>query len=172
MVSGAITVAPGAQGSMETKVFIGPKVQDILEQAAPNLRLTVDYGWLTILAQPLFWLLKTIHSFIGNWGWSIILVTFCIKAVFYKLSEASYKSMARMKALQPKLASLKERHGDDRAAMGQATMELYKKERVNPLGGCFPMLVQIPVFIALYWTLLESVELRHAPWMLWIQDLV
>jgi YidC/Oxa1 family membrane protein insertase len=171
MVSGAITVAPGAQGSMETKVFIGPKVQDILEQAAPNLRLTVDYGWLTILAQPLFWLLKTIHSFIGNWGWSIILVTFCIKAVFYKLSEASYKSMARMKALQPKLASLKERHGDDRAAMGQATMELYKKERVNPLGGCFPMLVQIPVFIALYWTLLESVELRHAPWMLWIQDL-
>lgn len=171
IVSAAKTVAPGGEQTMNTTAFIGPKVQDILEEAAPNLRLTVDYGWLTILAQPLFWLLKTIHGFIGNWGWSIILVTLCIKAVFYKLSEASYKSMARMKALQPKLASLKEKHGDDRAAMGQATMELYKKERVNPLGGCFPMLIQIPVFIALYWMLLESVELRQAPWILWIKDL-
>ncbi len=171
MVSSPVTVAPGAQAQVATKTFIGPKVQDLLEAAAPNLRLTVDFGWLTILAQPLFWLLKTIHGFIGNWGWSIILVTLCIKAVFYKLSEAGYKSMARMKALQPKLATLKEKHGDDRAAMGQATMELYKKERVNPLGGCFPMLIQIPVFIALYWMLLESVELRHAPWILWIKDL-
>lgn len=171
LVSAAQTLEPGAEGQAATTAFIGPKVQDLLEASAPNLRLTVDYGWLTILAQPLFWLLKTIHGFIGNWGWSIILVTLCIKLMFYKLSEAGYKSMARMKALQPKLAALKEKHGDDRAAMGQATMELYKKERVNPLGGCFPMLVQIPVFIALYWMLLESVELRHAPWILWIKDL-
>jgi len=171
LVSAPIQVAPGAQATLSTDTYIGPKIQDQLAAAAPNLELTVDYGWLTIIAQPLFWLLKTIHSFIGNWGFSIILVTFCIKAVFYKLSEASYRSMARMKLLQPKLASLKERHGDDRAAMGQATMELYKKERVNPLGGCLPMIVQIPVFIALYWTLLESVELRQAPWILWIQDL-
>jgi len=171
LVSAPVQVAPGDQATLSTRAFIGPKIQDKLAAAAPNLELTVDYGWLTILAQPLFWLLKTIHSFVGNWGFAIILVTFCIKAVFYKLSEASYRSMARMKLLQPKLASLKEKHGDDRAAMGQATMELYKKEKVNPLGGCLPMIVQIPVFIALYWTLLESVELRHAPWILWINDL-
>jgi len=171
LVSAPVQIAPGAQTTLSTEAFIGPKIQDELAAAAPNLELTVDYGWLTIIAQPLFWLLKTIHSFVGNWGFAIILVTFCIKAVFYKLSEASYRSMARMKLLQPKLASLKEKHGDDRAAMGQATMELYKKEKVNPLGGCLPMIVQIPVFIALYWTLLESVELRHAPWILWIQDL-
>jgi len=171
VVSASRAVAPGGETAFSSKAFIGPKIQDILEAAAPNLRLTVDYGWLTILAQPLFWLLKTIHGFIGNWGFAIILVTFCIKAVFYKLSEAGYRSMAKMKLLQPKLASLKERHGDDRAKMGQATMELYKKEKVNPLGSCFPMLIQIPVFIALYWMLLESVELRQAPWILWIKDL-
>lgn len=171
MASGVQTIPAGGQGNFDTKAYIGPKIQDNLSAAAPNLELTVDYGWLTILAQPLFWLLKAIHSVIGNWGFAIIGVTFCIKAVFYKLSEASYRSMARMKKLQPKLAGLKERHGDDRAKMGQATMELYKKEKVNPLGGCLPMLVQIPVFIALYWTLLESVELRQAPWILWIKDL-
>lgn len=171
LVSSPVTVAPGGSVTLNTSAFIGPKIQDKLAAAAPHLELTVDYGWLTIIAQPLFWLLKTFHSFIGNWGFAIILVTFVIKAVFYKLSEASYRSMARMKLLQPKLAELKERHGDDRAAMGQATMELYKKEKVNPLGGCLPMIVQIPVFIALYWTLLESVELRHAPWILWIEDL-
>ena len=124
-----------------------------------------------ILAQPLFVVLKFIHGVIGNWGWSIIILTLMIKAVFYKLSKASYTSMARMKKLQPKLQSLKERYGDDRAKMGQETMALYKKEKVNPLGGCLPMIVQIPVFIALYWMLLESVELRQAPWMGWIQDL-
>jgi len=171
MVSASQTVQPGASGSFSTKAYIGPKIQDNLSAAAPHLELTVDFGWLTIIAQPLFWLLKTIHSYIGNWGWAIIFTTFIIKAVFYKLSEASYRSMARMKLLQPKLATLKERFGDDRAKMGQATMEMYKKEKVNPLGGCLPMIVQIPVFIALYWTLLESVELRQAPFMLWIKDL-
>ena len=171
MVSASQVVPAGSQGSFATKAYIGPKIQDNLSAVAPHLELTVDFGWLTIIAQPLFWLLKTIHSFVGNWGWAIIFTTFVIKAVFYKLSEASYRSMAKMKLLQPKLLSLKERHGDDRAKMGQATMELYKKEKVNPLGGCLPMLIQIPVFIALYWTLLESVELRQAPFMLWIQDL-
>ncbi|MFK7995121.1 MAG: membrane protein insertase YidC [Granulosicoccus sp.] len=171
MVSASQLVPAGAQGTFTSKAYIGPKIQDNLNAAAEHLELTVDFGWLTIIAQPLFWVLKTIHSYIGNWGWAIIFTTFIIKAVFYKLSEASYRSMARMKLLQPKLASLKERYGDDRAKMGQATMELYKKEKVNPLGGCLPMIIQIPVFIALYWTLLESVELRQAPFMLWIKDL-
>ncbi|MEE9319106.1 MAG: membrane protein insertase YidC [Granulosicoccus sp.] len=171
MVSASQVIPAGGQGTFSTSAYIGPKIQETLKAAAPHLELTVDYGWLTIIAQPLFWLLKTIHSFVGNWGWAIVGVTICVKALFYKLSEASYKSMARMKLLQPKLASLKERYGDDRAKMGQATMELYKKEKVNPLGGCLPMIIQIPVFIALYWTLLESVELRQAPWMLWIKDL-
>ena len=171
LVSASETVPAGGQTTFGSSAYIGPKIQERLAAAAPNLELTVDYGWLTILAQPLFWLLKTIHGFIGNWGFAIILVTCCIKAVFYKLSEAGYRSMAKMKLLQPKLTALKERHGDDRAAMGQATMELYKKEKVNPLGGCFPMLIQIPVFIAFYWMLLESVELRQAPWILWIRDL-
>ncbi len=171
MYSSSQAIPAGGQGTFSTSAYVGPKIQDNLNAAAEHLELTVDFGWLTILAQPLFWLLKTIHGFIGNWGWAIVGVTICIKAVFYKLSEASYRSMAKMKLLQPKLASLKERHGDDRAKMGQATMELYKKEKVNPLGGCLPMLIQIPVFIALYWTLLESVELRQAPWILWIKDL-
>ena len=171
MYSSSQAIPAGGQGTFSTSAYVGPKIQDNLNAAAEHLELTVDFGWLTILAQPLFWLLKTIHGFIGNWGWAIVGVTICIKAVFYKLSEASYRSMAKMKLLQPKLASLKERHGDDRAKMGQATMDLYKKEKVNPLGGCLPMLIQIPVFIALYWTLLESVELRQAPWILWIKDL-
>jgi len=171
MISEGKSIPAGTAHTFSTKAYIGPKIQDNLKAAAPNLELTVDYGWLTILAQPLFWLLKTIHGFVGNWGWAIILVTCVIKAIFYKLSEASYRSMAKMKKLQPKLQELKERHGDDRAKMGQATMELYKKEKANPLGGCLPMLIQIPVFIALYWTLLESVELRQAPWMFHIKDL-
>jgi len=171
MNSHLMTVNAGSTASFSGKAFIGPKVQDYLNAAAPHLELTVDYGWLTILAQPLFWLLKKIHSFVGNWGWAIVLLTCLIKLFFYPLSQAGYKSMARMKKLQPKMVSLKEKYGDDRAKMGQATMELYKKEKVNPLGGCFPMLVQIPVFIALYWMLLESVELRQAPWMFWIKDM-
>lgn len=169
--SQAITLQPGESHTFETDFYAGPKVQDKMEELAPNLRLTVDYGYLTFLAQPLFWLLNKIHSIVNNWGWSIILLTVVVKAVFYKLSEMSYKSMARMKKLQPKMQELKERHGDDREAMGRATMEMYKKEKVNPLGGCLPMLIQIPVFIALYWTLMESVELRQAPWIGWIKDL-
>ncbi len=171
MISEAKTIAPGTQATFSSKAFIGPKIQEILAETGDHLELTVDFGLLTIIAQPLFWLLKTIHGFVGNWGWAIILSTCVIKAIFYKLSEASYRSMAKMKKLQPKLAELKERYGDDRAKMGQATMELYKKEKANPLGGCLPMIIQMPVFIALYWTLLESVELRQAPWMFHIQDL-
>lgn len=171
MKSPVMTVEAGQQGTFSATGYVGPKVQDWLKEAAPHLELTVDFGFLTIIAQPLFLLMKMFHGWVGNWGWAIVLLTCLIKAVFYPLSQASYKSMARMKKLQPKLQALKERYGDDRARMGQETMELYKKEKVNPLGGCFPMLVQIPVFIALYWMLLESVELRQAPWALWIKDL-
>ena len=171
MISAAQTVPAGTQATFSTKAYIGPKIQENLKATAPHLELTVDYGWLTIIAQPLFWLLKFIHGYVGNWGWAIILSTCVIKAIFYKLSESSYRSMAKMKKLQPKLLELKERYGDDRAKMGQATMELYKKEKTNPLGGCLPMIIQMPVFIALYWTLLESVELRQAPWMFHIHDL-
>ena len=169
--SDAIQVADGTAGKMQTGFFVGPKIQDRMKEVAPNLDLTVDYGFLSVIAKPIFWLLQKIHSLVGNWGWAIVGVTMCIKLLFYKLSEASYRSMARMRKLQPQLVALKERHGDDRAKMGQATMDLYKKEKVNPLGGCLPILVQIPVFISLYWVLLESVELRQAPWILWIKDL-
>lgn len=169
--SESVTLQPGQAHTFETTFYVGPKKQEKMEALAPNLRLTVDYGFLTVIAQPLFWLLNTIHAVVNNWGWSIILLTVVVKGLFYKLSEMSYKSMARMKKLQPKMAELKTRLGDDREAMGRATMDLYKKEKVNPLGGCLPMIVQIPVFIALYWTLMESVELRQAPWMGWIKDL-
>ncbi len=165
------SVPSGASETFTSRLFVGPKIQDRLEQVADKLRLTVDYGYLTILAEPLFWLLSKIHEYVGNWGLAIIVVTVMIKAVFYKLSELSYRSMARMRKLQPKLQSLKERFGDDRQKLGQETMNLYRKEKINPLGGCLPMLVQIPVFIALYWVLLESVELRQAPFALWIKDL-
>lgn len=171
MYSDSQTVNAGASANFVSEFFVGPKDQERLEAAATNLNLTVDFGWLTVLANPIFWLLKKIHGFVGNWGWSIIILTLLIKVLFYKLSEASYKSMARMRKLQPKMQSLKEKYGDDRQKIGEATMKLYKEEKVNPLGGCLPMLVQIPVFIALYWVLLESVELRQAPWILWIQDM-
>jgi YidC/Oxa1 family membrane protein insertase len=164
-------VAPGESKDFVTQLYLGPKIQDRLEELAPNLRLTVDYGFLTVLAQPLFWLLKQIHSIVGNWGWAIIFLTILIKLAFFKLSETSYRSMANMRKLTPKIASLKERYGQDKQRMNQAMMDLYKQEKINPLGGCLPILVQIPVFIALYWVLLESVELRQAPFMLWIQDL-
>ncbi len=169
--SGAVDVAAGTSQKLTTGLFVGPKIQDRMREVAPHLDLTVDYGFLSVIAKPIFWLLGKIHSIVGNWGWAIVGVTMCIKLIFYKLSEASYRSMARMRKLQPQLVSLKERYGDDRAKMGQATMDLYKKEKVNPLGGCLPILVQIPVFISLYWVLLESVELRQAPWILWIEDL-
>ncbi len=171
MYTNAETIEPGKSAQFMSEIYVGPKDQERLQKAADKLNLVVDFGWLTIIANPIFWLLKKIHGFVGNWGWSIIFLTMIIKGIFYKLSEASYKSMARMRKLQPKLADLKEKYGDDKAKVGQATMELYKTEKVNPLGGCLPMIVQIPVFIALYWVLLESVELRQAPWALWIKDM-
>ncbi|EGW54083.1 Oxa1/YidC membrane insertion protein [endosymbiont of Tevnia jerichonana (vent Tica)] len=143
----------------------------MLEPIAKGLELTVDYGWLTVIAVPIHWVLKQIHQVVGNWGWAIIILTILIKAIFYKLSETSYKSMANMRKLTPRLQALKDRYGDDKQRLNQAMMDLYKTEKVNPLGGCLPIVVQIPVFIALYWVLLESVEMRHAPFMLWIDNL-
>ncbi len=167
----AVTVPAGAQGETSATLYAGPKSQDKLEELSPGLRLTVDYGILWFIAQPIFWLLENIHALLGNWGWSIIVLTIVIKLAFFPLSAASYKSMARMRAVSPKMQALKEQHGDDRQKMSQAMMELYKKEKINPLGGCLPILVQMPVFLALYWVLLESVEMRQAPWMFWITDL-
>lgn len=164
-------VAPGAQHTVSTQFYAGPKDQYVLRDISEGLDLTVDYGWLWWIAQPLFWLLTKLHGIFGNWGWSIIALTFIIKLAFFRLSATSYRSMANMRRLQPKMLELRERFGDDRQKMSQATMELYKKEKINPLGGCLPILVQMPVFIALYWTLMESVELRHAPFMFWIKDL-
>ena len=171
MIAPNRVVADGSSALFETRLFIGPKLQDEMKAVVPGLELTVDYGLLTVLAQPVFWLLKTIHNLVGNWGWSIIFVTMLIKLAFYKLSETSYKSMANMRKLAPRMKTLKERYGDDRQKLNQAMMEMYKKEKINPLGGCLPILVQIPVFISLYWVLLESVELRQAPFALWITDM-
>jgi len=165
------TIEPGNRAVFESTLFIGPKLQSQLEDTAEGLKLTVDYGRLTILAQPLFWLLQTIHNVIGNWGWTIIIVTFLIKLVFYKLTEKSGRSMAKMRKIAPRLKAVQERHKDDREALSRAMMDLYKREKVNPAAGCWPMLIQIPFFIAFYWTLLESVEMRQAPFMLWITDL-
>lgn len=165
------SVAPGETGRFTSTLFLGPKLQDQMKEVATGLELTVDYGVLTILAEPVFWLLKWLYKMVGNWGWAIVLVTVVIKVVFYKLSETSYKSMANMRKLAPRLQSLKERYGDDKQRLNQAMMEMYKTEKINPLGGCLPVLVQIPVFIALYWVLLESVELRQADFILWLNDL-
>ena len=164
-------VAPGSVADLGLELYMGPKNQDRLAQIADGLDLTVDYGWLWFIAQPLFWLLKWLHKLVGNWGWAIVLVTVLIKLAFYHLSATSYRSMANMRRMAPRLQSLKERYGDDKQRLNQAMMELYKKEKINPLGGCLPILVQIPVFIALYWVLLESVEMRQAPFILWIEDL-
>ena len=166
-----IAIAPGQTGSIDTQFYVGPKDQYRLAEISDHLDLTVDYGWLWWAAQPLFWLLQFIQSYVVNWGVAIVLLTVCVKAAFFKLSATSYRSMARMKKLQPQMASMKERFGDDRQAMSQEMMKLYKKEKVNPMGGCLPILIQMPVFLALYWVLLEAVELRHAPFMFWIQDL-
>ncbi len=166
-----MNVAPGATHEFTTQLFAGPKLQDRLADVATGLELAVDYGWLTVLSQPLFWLLNWLYGLFGNWGWAIIMLTILIKLAFYKLSETSYKSMANMRRVAPRLQALKDRYGDDKQRMNQAMMELYKKEKINPLGGCLPILVQIPVFIALYWVLLESVELRQAPFILWIDNL-
>jgi YidC/Oxa1 family membrane protein insertase len=164
-------IAPGASASVEVPVYIGPQETENLQQVAPGLELVVDYGWLTIIAAPLFWLLKWIHGTVGNWGWAIIVLTILIKLVFYPLNAKAGRSMAQMKVLAPKMEKLKKMYGDDRQKLNQAMMELYRTEKINPLGGCLPIVVQIPVFIALYWVLLASIELRHAPWLGWIQDL-
>jgi YidC/Oxa1 family membrane protein insertase len=164
-------IAPGATGSLTVPLYVGPQEVEKLAKLAPGLDLTIDYGWLTIIASPLFKVLSYIHSWVGNWGIAIILLTVLIKLLFFPLSAASYKSMAKMKLLAPKLQKLKEQYGDDKAKMNQAMMELYKTEKVNPLGGCLPIVIQIPVFISLYWVLLAAVELRHAPFFGWIKDL-
>lgn len=171
MRSQPITVQPGGTAEFDTELFAGPNLQGQMEEASKGMELLTDYGIFTVISKPLFWLLSKIHGVINNWGWSIIILTFLIKLVFYKLSETSYRSMARMRSVQPKLVSLKERYVNDKPKMNQALMELYKKEKINPLGGCLPIVVQIPVFISLYWVLLESVELRQADFMLWIHDL-
>ncbi len=166
-----INVGPGETKTVNAELFVGPKLQDQLNETAEGLALTVDYGILAILAQPLFWLLGKVHDLLGNWGWTIIMVTFLIKLAFYKLTEASGRSMAKMRKLQPRLKALQERYKDDRPALSQHMMDLYKREKVNPAAGCLPMLIQIPFFIAFYWVLLESVEMRQAPFALWITDL-
>lgn len=165
------TVAPNQQHKFNIQLYAGPKEQKKLAELAPGLDLTVDYGFLWFIAQPLFWLLDYIHQWVGNWGWAIIILTILIKLAFFHLSATSYKSMANMRRLQPRLMSLRERYADDKTRLNQAMMDLYKKEKINPLGGCLPILVQIPVFIALYWVLLESVELRQAPFILWLNNL-
>jgi len=164
-------VAAGASASVSVPLYAGPEEPRKLEAIAPGLDLTVDYGWLTVIAVPLFWLLEWLHRWVGNWGVAIIILTVIIKLLFYPLSAASYRSMAKMRVVAPKMQRIKDQYGNDRQRMQQAMMELYKTEHINPLGGCMPIVVQIPVFIALYWVLLASVELRHAPFVLWIDDL-
>lgn len=164
-------VPAGSQATQTKTFYAGPEIADTLKALAPHLDLTIDYGWLWPISVGIFWIMRKIYTWVGNWGWSIVLVTLLIKLVFYKLSETSYRSMAKMRKLTPRLQALKERYGDDRAKLSQATMELYKKEKANPLSGCLPMLIQIPFFIALYYVLVESVELRQAPFILWIHDL-
>jgi len=166
-----LNVQPNTEATTSAIFYVGPKDQEVLEAIAPNLDLTIDYGFLWMISQPLFWLLIKIQSLVSNWGLAIIVITLIVKGGMYPLTKAQYTSMAKMRALAPKMAQLKERFGDDRQKMSQATMEMYRKEKVNPAGGCLPLLVQMPIFLALYWVFLESVELRHAPFMLWIQDL-
>lgn len=165
------TVAPGTEQRFTTRLYVGPNLQDTIGQVAPGLELTVDYGFLKAISEPLFWLLKKFHEYTGNWGVAIILLTLLVKAAFYKLSEAQYRSTAKMRKFAPRIADLRERYADDRERMSRAMMELYKKEGFNPLAGCWPLLVQMPVFFALYWVFLESVELRQASFALWINDL-
>ena len=169
--SAPLELAPGASGETGMQFYAGPKDQYALAEISPNLDLTVDYSFLWFLAAPIYWLLTRIDSFAGNYGVSIILLTLVVKLIFYKLSETQYRSMAGMRRLMPKMQQLRERHGADRMKLQQATMDLYKKEKINPFGGCLPLLVQMPVFIALYWVLMQSVELRHAPFFLWLNDL-
>jgi YidC/Oxa1 family membrane protein insertase len=169
--SPALALDPGQQGTVGAQFYAGPKDQYRLKEISPYLELSVDYGWLWWIAQPLFWLMTKIHSLVGNWGVAIILLTVTVKAAFFKLSATSYRSMANMRRVQPKMQDIREQFADDKQKQSQAMMELYRKEKINPMGGCLPILVQMPVFIALYWVLMESVELRQAPFILWIKDL-
>lgn len=170
-ISPAVEIAPGEEAEIVELIYIGPKDQDKLAKIADGLDLTVDYGMLWFIAKPLFWALGEIHQITGNWGWSIVLVTILLKLLFYKLSAAGYRSMANMRRVQPRIVSIRDRYKDDKARLNQAMMQIYKEEKINPLGGCLPILVQIPVFIALYWVLLESVELRQASFIFWLRDL-
>lgn len=167
----AVSIDAGQTGEITSRLVIGPKLQNRLEEIEPGLDLTIDYGILTIIAKPLFWLLDFFHGIFNNWGWAIIFLTITVKLLFYKLSEMSYRSMARMRKVAPRMAKMKEQFGDDRQAMSKAMMDLYKREKINPMGGCLPILVQMPVFISLYWVLLASVEMRHAPFALWLTNL-
>jgi len=164
-------IAPGQSGELSANIYVGPKDQIILEEVSPNLELTVDYGWLWWVAQPLFWVMTMINSVVPNWGLTIILLTIFVKALFFNLSAKSYESMANMRRVTPKLTEIKERYADDKQKQSQMMMDLYKKEKINPMGGCLPIFIQMPVFIALYWVLMESIEIRHAPFFGWIQDL-
>ena len=165
------TIAPNASASNDTRLYVGPQESKLLEKTAPGLELVKDYGWLTIIAKPIFWLMTHIHNEVGNWGWTIILLTCLIKLIFAPLSAASYRSMAKMKQFTPRITELRERYKDDKQRMNKELMGLYKAEKINPLGGCLPVVIQIPVFISLYWVLLASVEIRNAPWLGWIQNL-
>jgi len=170
-ISPPIYARPGQTAQVREQIYVGPKIQDTLEQIAPGLELTVDYGVLWILAKPLYWCLERLHGLAGNWGWAIVLVTVLLKLAFFHLSAAGYRSMANMRRVQPRIMALRDRYKDDRARLNQAMMQIYKEEKINPFGGCLPILIQIPVFIALYWVLLESVEMRQAPFVLWLRDL-
>lgn len=169
--SPSVTVPANTELQLNAQLYAGPKVQTAMEKYAKGLELTVDYGWLTVIGKPIYWLLNYIYAFVNNWGLAILGVTLCIKLLFFKLSQASYRSMARMRKIQPQLKALQERFADDKPRFNQEMMEMYKREKVNPLGGCLPIMVQIPVFISLYWVLIETVEIRQAPFFLWIQDL-
>ena len=171
MITPLDSIAPGTSKSIETTLFVGPQVEKALETLTPGLELVKDYGWLTVLAKPLYWLLDKLHGFIGNWGWSIVALVVLLKIAFYWLNAKAYASMAKMKAVNPKITEMRERLKDKPQQMQQEMMRIYREEKVNPMGGCFPIMVQIPVFIALYWVLLSSVEMRNAPWALWIHDL-
>ena len=171
MITQADALAPGATKSVNATFFAGPQVETMLEKLAPGLELVKDYGWLTILAKPLYWLLDKLHGFIQNWGWSIVALVLLLKIAFYWLNAKAYSSMAKMKAVNPKITEMRERLKDNPQQMQQEMMRIYREEKVNPMGGCFPIMIQIPVFIALYWVLLSSVEMRNVPWILWIKDL-
>jgi YidC/Oxa1 family membrane protein insertase len=171
MMTAVGALAPGEAKAVEARLFVGPQAEKVLEAVAPGLELVKDYGWLTMLAKPLYWLMEKIHGFVNNWGWSIVLLVVLIKAAFYWLNATAYRSMAKMKAINPRIMDMRERLKDNPQQMQQEMMRIYREEKVNPMGGCFPIMIQIPVFIALYWVLLSSVEMRNAPWTMWITDM-